>query len=396
MSKRIQLFVFFIVIFLLTTPQVFAQKLIYSPEEYRNLVKTIFETKLKKYTKIYSTTFEVNYDLPTRRETVTIDMFSPPYEVSEKMKEEINVFKKRNKIFYSSKFYYIYLLKEQFFFTPVPIQYFGMFTCPAETIFNLRFGNCFSLTNLFVALSREAGMESYYYLVPDVSATYLSGETLVSTIHIICGVEVGASSPYFVDFLPGTEANNYSLLLKFHKLKKLSDIEAAGLFYNNLACKFYLEKDYGFSEYLFQFASSLYPDSPLIANNLGVVYKKVGDYNKSMEYFLKALELGGNIQSIIANIISTKKYLSPKEKEYIEEVLEDSLKTNYYWHLLKADKYLAQKDFDKALEEIKIADSLSPENQQVYSYYIRYAAKTGDKKMLDKYLQKIRYFLSRQ
>ncbi len=319
-----------------------------------------------------------------------LNLYEPPFVPSKKLISDINSFMNRHKL-KSAKLFHIFLLKEYFYYTPLPFKYIGSLTLDTKTAYDNRMGNCFALTNLFVFVCRQTGLNSYYYFVKDITDNFLYDGTLITTTHIICRVDCGFRFPYIIDFLPDAP-ENYKDLIRLHRLKRLTDLEAAGLFYNNLGCKFLLEKNYGLSEYMFCFAKELFPDSPRIINNLGVLYRRTRRYEKAVDCFLKALKLSDEPQSIISNIIKTKKYLPDSERVKLEKRISSMLKNNYYWHLMKAEEYIAAKEYKRALKEIRKADKLSPGNQEVISFYLRVAVLTNNKKLYEKYKSKLKYY----
>ncbi|BBB32292.1 conserved hypothetical protein [Thermotomaculum hydrothermale] len=379
----------FLLFFLLFFTKTFAQqKYIYSYSEYASIVQNILDGRLKKYEKIYPTEFDVFYDLDERTVKMHINLLKPPYMPDEELIQNIEDFENKYGNYVTSRIFYIYLIKENFYYTPDLFKYYGMLTMDTQTTFKERMGNCFSLTNMFITITRELGFNSYYYLVSDINSTYLSESTLIRTVHIVCGIDINYPRPYIIDFLP-QEDIDYKRLFRLNRVKKLTDIQAAGLFYNNIACKYMMERDYGFAKYLLEFADSLYPDSGIIKNNLAVIYKKNGQYADSIKTFLEALKYAPSFQFIIANILKLESKLPEKDRAEIDNLLENEFVNNYYWHLLKANEYLSQKKFKKALKEIKKADKLSQGNQEVYIFYYRLGVLTRDSKLIEKYSNKI-------
>ena len=390
LKKRRVLFFLASLIVLFAPLKLFANNYSSSVERYRAKVKAILDVELAEYKLRYPQQVDIHFDIGAKVITMHLDLYAPPFEVTEKLQKDLEKFNEKFRLV-TAKFYHIYLLKEYFYYTPVPFIYIGKLTLDAKTTYQERMGNCFALTNMFIGITRKTGLTSNYYYVADINSNYIYEGTLITTYHIVCGIQGDTVRPYIIDFLPDPD-ENYRDLFRFNRIKKLTDLEAAGLFYNNIACKFMLEKDYGYARYLFEFAECLYPNSDMIKNNIAVLYKRTQEYDKALKYFLEALRYSKNPQHIISNIIRTKKYLSKKKAEEVTELISEKLEKNYYWHLLKAEDYIEAKDYKNALKEVKKAEKLSPKNQEVISMYLRIAVLTNDKELYEKYSSQIKKY----
>ncbi len=415
--------IIFLFLFFLILPVFSAQKYIYSEDEYRQCVEQIFRERLQKFNvekvKVsseekkkdfpgYKTTFkyrlssvmDFNFILNSGRVLhLSMDLLEPPFKLNDEMKS------------YADKFlsmYHIKIVKTEqllqmvnyFEKTPTEIEYIWNLTINAQGVYKYRMGNCFAFTNYFVGLARYVGLKAYYYYVPKIQASYLSKDTLITTSHIVCGVDVGRNKiPFVIDFIPNTKIH-YENFFKTNRIKKITDLQAAGLFYCNLGAKAMLQKQYQNAEIFLLLAEGLYPHSPNILNNLGVLYKKIGKYDSALKKFKEALKYTKHPQKIVANVIKMKEEIKKQIKQgnskfseklqTVDETIDNLLEQNYYWHLKKAANYMEKEIYDKALSEVKRADKLSPDNQEVYIYFLRLASKIGDKKLYEKYSKKIK------
>ncbi len=399
----------FITILLFSFPLFASKKYIFNEFEYRRVVLKLLKTKLKRFENRYfvlnqdvdrniilgeknlefSIFVELGFTVNGEKNEVKLDLLKPPYSLSKEMKNYAEFFLKKHKII-TAKTENLFAMRDYFYNNPEPIKYIWNLTLDAEDVYRYRKGNCFSITNYFVGLTRYIGLKSYYYYFPYTRTSYISGDVLITTTHIVCGIDIGNRDiPFVIDYLPDVNIS-YKNLFKLNKIKKISDIEAAALFYSNWGVKMMLLKNYGTAEFLLLFAEGLNPQSANIKNNLGVLYKNMGDFEKAADCFLKAISLTSNFQKIIANLIKIEKNLPEKKRVKIEKALKKALENNYYWHLNRAKVYMKQKEFKKAYKELKKADKLSPDNQEVYIYFLKFASKTGDKKLYEKYSKKIK------
>ena len=383
-----------------------AKKYIYSDKEYERYVLKLIKTKLKRFeNKIfvfsgenrfglgrpnkYFCFIEVNFSIFGEENRIKINLLSPPYKINRQMKKFADNFLTSRRVI-TAKSEHLIEIREYFFENPTPIEYVWNLTLNAEDVFKYRGGNCFAITNYFIGLTRYLGLKSYYYYFPYTQTSYVTNDILITTTHIVCGIDIGSGYiPFVIDYLPDVDIS-YNKLFKLKKIKKISDIEAAGLFYSNWGVRMMLMKNYGTAEFLLLLAEGLNPESANIKNNLGVLYKNMGSFEKSADYFLKAISLTSNFQGILSNLIKIEKNLPKEKRERVKESLTKALDKNYYWHLKNADEFITRKDFKKAYKELKKADKLSPNNQEVYIYFMKFASKTGDKKLYEKYSKKIK------
>ncbi len=413
----------FLFLFLFVFPVFSSQKYIYSEEEYTRFVEQIFVNRLKKFNveKVKVSSKEQKKDFPGYKTTfkyrlssvmdfkfilssgrvllLSMDLLEPPFHLNDDMKAYADSFLSKYHI-KTVKTEYLFQMVNYFEKNPTEIEYIWNLTINAEGVYKYRMGNCFAFTNYFVGLARYVGLKAYYYYVPKIQASYLSRDTLITTSHIVCGIDIGRNKiPFVIDFIPDTKIN-YENFFKTNRIKKITDLQAAGLFYCNLGAKAMLQRQYNNAELFLLLADGLYPHSPIILNNLGVLYKKMGNYSLALEKFKKALKYARHPQKIVANIIKMKEEIGKKMKgnksklaenlRKINKTIERMLEENYYWHLKKANDFMKEKRYKEALSEIEKADKLSPHNQEVYIYFMRLASITGDKNLYEKYKNRLK------
>ncbi len=409
--------------FLLILPVFSAQKYIYSEIEYRQYAEQIFNRRLGKFnlqkmnfhrsknqTEVVgynikyqcklSSVMDFNFILNSGRVlNLSMDLLEPPFQLNDDMKAYADKFLTKYHL-KSVKTEQLVQMTDYFKKNPCDIEYIWNLTINAQGVYKYRMGNCFAFTNYFVGLARYVGLNAYYYYIPELQSSYLKEDTLITTSHIVCGVDVGRNKiPFVIDFIPNTKIQ-YENFFKTNRIKKITDLQAAGLFYSNLGAKAMLQKQYQNAELFLLLGDGLYPHSPNILNNLGVLYKKIGKYDSAIKQFKEALKYTKHPQKIVTNIIKMKEEIKKQIKQgdsklsgklqAIDKTIDKLLEQNYYWHLKKAANYMEKEIYDKALSEIKKADNLSPNNQEVYIYFLKFASKTGDEKMGKKYRAKLR------
>lgn len=337
------------------------KKISYSPTEFKN------EVNKRIFTLINDNNSENNFVINTNK-------IVPPFRINEDIKsysrqcignaptDKIKVEKLKNCLQLSSK----------------KIEYSQFANYDAISCFSNKTGNCFSITNLAVGMAREMGLHSYYILVEDMIGNQNTGQYIIHTNHIVCGVLIknymseGVAANHdtydlfrkdymmLIDFIPNPKKYRYTV--------RLTDIEAAGLFYNNIASGKMIEGNLDEARGYFEAALKLYPNSYQIHNNLGVLYLKLGMWFKAESHFEKALIYVKFPDLIMSNIVRHYERLGKPEKvEFVMSKLDNAKRRNPYFYIGESKKDLLDGKPQKALTNLNIAKKISKDLPEVYS-----------------------------
>jgi len=279
------------------------------------------------------------------------------------------------------------------------IEYSQFANYNAVQCFSNKIGNCFSITNLAIGMAREMGLHAYYILVEDMIGNQDTGKYIVHTNHIVCGIllknymsdGVVANQSTFgliqrdlmmiVDFIPNPRKYRYTI--------RLTDIEATGLFYNNIASGKMMEGKYKEAKAYFKLALSLYPNSYQIHNNLGVLYLKLGVWNKAEIHFEKALVYVKFPDLIMSNIVRHYERIGKPEKvEIVLKKLENAKRRNPYFYIAQSKKNIIKGNSEKALVNLKIAKKINSNLPEVYSLLSKVYKTLGNERKSKKYWKK--------
>lgn len=257
-------------------------------------------------------------------------------------------------------------------------------TLDAETCFHSKEGNCFALTNLFVGAARLANLDAYYMLVEDIISNRSDGQTVIHTNHIIAAIPV-AHDRILVDFIPNPRQYRFTTIL--------TDIEAAGLFYNNLAAGLLLEKREYEADHLFRIAQALFPDSYQIHNNIGVLKLRLGDLEAARSHFAKALSLARFPDLVLGNVLTTYERTGNLEAyEDIKAELETARKRNPFVYVSLAVRAYQRGEYLDALDLLEIARNIDRTIPDIYSLQMQIADAWGDQALKQKaYKNLIKY-----
>ena len=264
---------------------------------------------------------------------------------------------------------------------PEAYKYSATGTLDAETCYRLREGNCFSLTNLFVGASRLSRLSAYYMLVEDIIGNQSEGQTVIHTNHIIAAVPV-AHDRILVDFIPNPRKYRFTTIL--------SDIEAAGLFYNNLAARLLLDDREDEAEQLFRVAYALYPDSYQINNNVGVLRLRQGRLASAREHFAKALSLARFPDLVLGNVLTTYERTGNLHAyELVRAELENARRRNPFVYISLAGRAYNRGDYTDALEFLDVARKINRKIPDIYGIQIRIYELLGDEPKRKKAFQNL-------
>ncbi len=243
-------------------------------------------------------------------------------------------------------------------------------TLDAITCYDRKEGNCFAFTNLFIGAARKSKLTAYYMLVEDIIGNQSEGTTIIHTNHIIAAVQIGVNR-VLVDFIPNPREYHYTTIL--------TDIEAAGLFYNNLAARLLLENRQQEAEALFHVARSLYPDSYQIRNNVGVLMLRQGKLDEARHDFSIALQQARFPDLVLGNVLTTYERTGNMHAyEQVQAELENARKRNPYVYISMAKKAFRRGEYDNALQMLDTARRIKKEIPEIYSLQMQIYGTVGD------------------
>ncbi|MCK5879199.1 MAG: hypothetical protein KAH24_05445, partial [Holophagae bacterium] len=219
------------------------EQVVYTPDEFRREVSNRLDQQLGRVG-----TISVPGGKGVTQVVTAASLLTRPFELSPRTMEDLRHCVKRATP-QKERFNFLY---NCLFDNSKRFKYIADSTLSADGCFQNQQGNCFSMTNLLVGVARFAKLDAYYMLVEDIIGNQAQGNTGIRSNHIITAIQIGPDRR-LVDFIPNSK--------RYHYLTLLSDIEATGLYYNNLGARLLLQKRNGEAEKLFKIAVALYPDS---------------------------------------------------------------------------------------------------------------------------------------
>lgn len=326
------------------------KKVIYTPDEFRSEVRRLVGEEHPEV----EVRYDDFHDTGRGAYTLEVDLIRPPFLLDEVSRDRL-----LDCVGFSgSEVVRLMQLRDCVINRPSKIGYNGTLTLDATACLELREGNCFALTNLFVGAAREAGLRSYYVMVEDVITSHSAGEQVYHINHIVSGVIVN-SGHRMVDFIPDPR--------DYHVRTTLSDIEAAGLYYNNLGATLMISGDLDGAGSLLCVAERLYPDSYQVQNNLGLLHRRHGDLEAAQRSFERAYSLARFPDLILGNLL--RLYRETGQADRVDDLrrqVDRISRRNPYLCLALARESFREEDYQGALDHLATARRINRKIPAIY------------------------------
>lgn len=157
------------------------------------------------------------------------------------------------------------------------------YTATAQETFDTGEANCLSFTQLFVALTRDLGLPTYYMNIPEVQRFRRRGDLVVVSGHVTAGY--GEERERHILEFGAVSSENYS------RAQPISDVEALALFYVNRSGELLQEGDTDASLEMSRTAIDLQPELADAWVNLGVALRRSGDVDGAETAYLNAVDV---------------------------------------------------------------------------------------------------------
>ncbi len=103
-------------------------------------------------------------------------------------------------------------------------------------------------------------------------------------------------------------------------------------------------------------------------NTYGTVLESMRDYDKALEAYKKAIDLGAKSEEFYRDYINLLQAQYPEEKDEVKRILDLSLteKGQSSWNMVQLARwYVANGDCAAAFDHYKVAESLAPANTEI-------------------------------
>lgn len=160
------------------------------------------------------------------------------------------------------------------------------YTGTAEETFDSGKANCLSFTQLFVALSRDLGLSTYYMNIPEVQSFRRRGDLVVVSGHVTAGYgELGER--HILEFGVVSREN-------YGRARPISDLDALARYYANRGAELLQQGDTNAALEMSRTATAVAPDLADGWANLGVALRRSGDLEGAEEAYEAAIDVDGD------------------------------------------------------------------------------------------------------
>ncbi|MEO0615573.1 MAG: tetratricopeptide repeat protein [Pseudomonadota bacterium] len=234
------------------------------------------------------------------------------------------------------------------------IAYHDRMTRTAAETFETANGNCLSLSILFVALAREAGIEARFYEVNMVPEWTLAGDVVFATRHVNVGGRITAGTTYVMDFSPYVARREVGR-------QRLTDEEAIAQYYNNIGANYLAQGSIVAAYRHFVAGIEMAPRISFLWSNLSVVYSRNGQADAAEWALRRAVAIDGRNTSAMSNLARVlRERGATEEAEALAAKIDGAQRDNPYYQFALGERHLAESEFSDALKRLQRAISLEP------------------------------------
>ena len=240
------------------------------------------------------------------------------------------------------------------------IQYSDVRTLTAEEVFELRWGNCLSVMNLYVAMARYAGLDAKFQTVKVQPSWDKRGGMLVINQHINATGRFSVRREYVVDFTP-------EIALQQLTSHVVSDEHARALYFNNLGVESLIEGEYQQSLKFFKNALWIAPQLSIAWGNLGTAYNRLQNFSFAEYSYQMAFYNDTSNASAVNNLARFYDARGDhgRANEYRRAIAQFTRKNPYY-HFAKGGEAFFEDDFSLARKHFRQALRLKKSEPDFY------------------------------
>lgn len=263
------------------------------------------------------------------------------------------------------------------------LEYDAASTLTVAEAFDVRRGNCLTLTLAFVTLAREAGLDAYVQET-DQQLVQLRGETMVLySGHVNVGVRIH-SRRYVIDF-------DRSIIATSEPPRKITDRRALAHFYNNRGAEWMTVNDLTVARSYLEAAIALQPDFVPAWNNLGVLELRSGDARAAERAYLAALERKWAYVPTLSNLTGLYRQSGEEKKltEY-QRRLDKVQRLDPFKNFILGQQHEHQGDNAQALGYYQRAVRLHHDEPQFHFALARIYERLGDHVRAERSLERAR------
>jgi tetratricopeptide (TPR) repeat protein len=288
------------------------------------------------------------------------------------------------------------ILRDLFSKSDLSLIYGSQANLTASETFDAGVANCLSLTIMTYALATQARLSTQFqdvlideYWTQSNAGVFLNGHVNLK----INGATSNTKIVYFssrsliVDFMPVYGA-------KSPPTEPLDKQHVVALFYNNKGADALVSGEHDLAYKYFKEAIQLAPQDAAIFNNLALLYKRVGNIEKTEEVLVHALSLNPDNLNAKENLAYV--YMNSQRHDQAQVLLTNIKKirsSNPYYFLMLGGQDYYRGNYESSIQHLKKALKLSRDNHEIYFGLAKSYLGLGDLEAAEHYLKKARRFV---
>lgn len=240
------------------------------------------------------------------------------------------------------------------------VRYLDRVTRTAAEAFEKANGNCLSLSILFTALAREAGIDATFYEVNVLPDWTLAGDVVFSTRHINVSGKMSHGGSYVMDFSP-------YLIRREIGRRRVTEREAIAQYYNNLGAEYLADGEIVGAYLHFKKSVELAPKISFFWSNLAVVYSRSGQFGDAELALQQAIAIDASNTSAMNNLVRLYEKTDNTEASAALAVqLAKVQEKNPYYQFVLGEREIADENYREALTKFQTAIRLQPREPMFY------------------------------
>ncbi len=254
----------------------------------------------------------------------------------------------------------------------------------AET-FESRNGNCLSFTTMLVAMARYLGMDAQFQEVVNLPVWNKRGDVLLMSRHMNA-IVILAGRKMEVDFNPTVNK-------RWANKTTVSDRRAISQYYNNMGAEYFTMGEGEKAIAYFEKAIEIVPNLSFAWSNLGVAYKWAGFPDKAEWAYFKALEHNKWEHTAMVNLARLYADLGRgrESRKFLRKV-HSFRKRNPFYHFQLGEEAYTRKEYKAAIGHFKRAIRRKGTQHEFYFALARAYAKLGRFQKAASHLEKARKY----
>ncbi len=263
----------------------------------------------------------------------------------------------------------------------VPFRYVAAATTGTTEAWASGEANCLTFSHLFVAMTREAGLETYYLRVHDLAGFEKEGDLVVASDHVTAAW--GPSSYRLVLDFTDRPIGHY------REVEPISDLTALALYYSNLGAERIRAGEAADALADLGLAVRIDPELTDAWVNLGVARRRSGDAAGAEAAYRRALEVEPGLVSAYHNLAALLELHGRSEEAQSLLALADRAGSRDPWSYLSlGDLALRHDRLDEAESFYRRAARLDGANPEVCAALGEWALAAGRQRDARRWLRR--------